>query len=84
MPEQTPVLREKAAEVVRLLVDKLSDLAAKGLEEVIRPELGRLLNNLANRLSELGRREEALQTAPQAAELYQQLARERPDVFCPR
>ena len=31
----------------------------------------------------LGRREEALQTAQQAAELYQQLARERPDAFRP-
>src|SRR5262249_26700409 len=34
MPEHTLVLREKAAEVAQLLVDKLSDLAAKKLEEV--------------------------------------------------
>ena len=36
-----------------------------------------------HRLSELGRREEALATAEQAAVLYRELARQRPDAFRP-
>ena len=39
------------------------------------------LNNLANRLSELGRREEALAAAQEAADLYRGLAAERPEAF---
>jgi tetratricopeptide (TPR) repeat protein len=39
------------------------------------------LNNLGNRLSDLGRDEEALATAKEAAGLYRRIARERPDAF---
>ena len=41
------------------------------------------LNNLANRLSYLGEREEALATAREAADLYRALAAQRPDAFRP-
>jgi hypothetical protein len=41
------------------------------------------LNNLANRLSALGRLEEALATATEAAGLHRDLARAQPDSFTP-
>ena len=41
------------------------------------------LNNLANRLSELGRREEALTAAQEAADLYRALALTLPEAFTP-
>jgi len=41
------------------------------------------LNNLAIRLSGLGRREEALDKAQEAVRLYEQLAKARPDAFLP-
>jgi tetratricopeptide (TPR) repeat protein len=41
------------------------------------------LNNLANILSELGRREEALDKAQEAVRIYEQLAKARPDAFLP-
>ena len=39
------------------------------------------LNNLANRLSNLGRREEALAASQETANLYRDLAAARPDAF---
>ncbi|MEO6195441.1 MAG: tetratricopeptide repeat protein [Thermoanaerobaculia bacterium] len=45
--------------------------------------LAQLLNNLSNRLSDLGRREEALAACEEAVELYRQLAAARPDAFRP-
>jgi tetratricopeptide (TPR) repeat protein len=41
------------------------------------------LNNLSNRLSDLGRREEALANSAEAVRIRRQLAEERPDVFLP-
>jgi tetratricopeptide (TPR) repeat protein len=41
------------------------------------------LNNLANMLSNLGRREEALARAQEAMDLYRALAAQRPDAFRP-
>jgi hypothetical protein len=41
------------------------------------------LNNLARRLSGLGRREEALAAADEAVRLYRALAAARPDAFTP-
>ena len=41
------------------------------------------LNNLANRLSEHGHREPALQAAQEAVDLYRELAAARPDAFKP-
>jgi tetratricopeptide (TPR) repeat protein len=47
------------------------------------PDLAMSLNNLAAGLSELGRREEALAAAQEAADLYRALAAARPDAFLP-
>ena len=41
------------------------------------------LNNLGNCLSELGRREEALEAAEEAVKIRRELAKSRPDVFLP-
>ena len=46
-------------------------------------DLAGSLNNVANSLSDLGRREEALAAAEEAVRLYQQLAQQRPDAFLP-
>jgi hypothetical protein len=39
------------------------------------------LNNLANRLRGLNRREEALAAAQEATDIYRRLAADRPDAF---
>jgi tetratricopeptide (TPR) repeat protein len=44
-------------------------------------DLALSLNNLANRLSDLGRREEALKVAEEAVGHYRALAEARPDAF---
>jgi hypothetical protein len=46
-------------------------------------DLALSLNNLANRLSDLGRREEALSAANEAVRLRRALAEARPDAFTP-
>jgi tetratricopeptide (TPR) repeat protein len=47
------------------------------------PDLARALHNLANHLSALGRREDALAAAEEACDLYAALAAARPDAFTP-
>ena len=73
LPEQTIALRELAATVTALLLETASDEAEKAV----------FLNNLAIRLSDLGRREEALNAAEKAVRIYRQLAQARPDAFLP-
>jgi tetratricopeptide (TPR) repeat protein len=81
MPEQTLVLSEKAVEVNQLLLERLKRLPEDS--EQTRSELARLSNNLSARLSNLGRREEALAQAQEAVRLCRQLAQARPDAFLP-
>ena len=45
--------------------------------------LAQLLNNQSNRLSDLGRREDALAAIEEAVDVYRELARARPDAFLP-
>ncbi len=47
------------------------------------PDLATSLSNLGIRLSDLGRREEALEAAKEAVEIRRHLAADRPDVFLP-
>jgi len=47
------------------------------------PDLAMSLNNLGNCLSDLGRREEALEPTEEAVEIYRQLAKSNPDAFMP-
>ena len=83
MPEQTMVLGEKALEVNELLAKRLAKLSKENANEAILREHGRLLNNLANRLSNVGRREEALEKAQQSVQISEQLAQARPDALLP-
>ena len=82
MALQTVELRPRAAEVTRLLYLRLKELLDHGREE-LKPEVARLANNLANRLSQLGRRAEALVPAQEATDLYRALVRRNPDAFEP-
>jgi tetratricopeptide (TPR) repeat protein len=47
------------------------------------PNLAHSLNNLSNRLSEVGRREEALAAVQEAVAAYRRLAEVTPDAFLP-
>jgi len=83
MPDQTLALREMAAEVDRLLLERIAIIDADQETETITSERAAILNNFANRLSDLGRREEALATAEEAVRIRRQLAAVRPDAFLP-
>ncbi|MEE1942660.1 tetratricopeptide repeat protein [Streptomyces sp. TRM 70361] len=47
------------------------------------PDFAMRLNNLSNRLGELGRREEALEAITEAVQTYRELTQEEPDTFLP-
>ena len=81
LPRQTTKLRESAARVTRQLYDQIR--AATDAAPYFRGELARVASNLAIRLSELGRREEALEPAEEAVEIYRSLAKQNPDAFRP-
>ena len=78
LPQHTLALRERAAEVYTLLA---ATLAGQAEDEDVKAERSRLLGNLGNRLSDLGRREEALEATAEALRIRRQLAAQRPDAF---
>ncbi len=88
-PTHTIVLREAAAAQTQRLARiwrALSESSDQLDEEAATFAKGRSagwLNNLANRLGDLGRREEALAAAQEAVKLYRTLAAARPDAFTP-
>ena len=82
MPEQTLALRELAAEVEQRIADKASLAGRDDADSLNLRAMS--LNNLANRLSALGRSEEALQAAQDAVDIRRNLAAQRFDVFRPR
>ncbi|WP_240496236.1 tetratricopeptide repeat protein, partial [Streptomyces torulosus] len=77
LPDSSLVLSEWAAGLSTALV-KHHDRHDPDL-----PKLATSLNNQANRLANLGRREEALTAITRAVETYQILAEQRPDAFLP-
>lgn len=79
LPEDTLELREIAAEVQQSVLDLARELD----EEARDPICAMALNNLSNRLSALGRREEALTASEEAVALRRSLADTRPDAFLP-
>ncbi len=81
-PNQTVALRELAA-VSTEIVYRHRRATWVEPDEDQQNELARLANNLGNRYSDLGRREEALQAAIEAVEIYRKLSAERPDAFLP-
>jgi tetratricopeptide (TPR) repeat protein len=56
---------------------------AKKNPDAFLPDLAMSLNNLGNALSALGQREDALEAAKQASDVYRQLAKKNPDAFLP-
>ncbi|WP_459864135.1 tetratricopeptide repeat protein [Endothiovibrio diazotrophicus] len=74
----TLALRELAEEATRQRLD-----AVGGEDEAALAEKAGHLNNASARLYDLGRREEALDAAREAAEIRRQLAEARPDAFRP-
>jgi Tetratricopeptide repeat len=81
LPEYTLALREIAERATERINFRLTELEASDPE--LSPLLAVSLNNLAIRLSELERNEEALAAAEKAVELYRRLAARRPDIFRP-
>lgn len=81
-PEQTVALRELAVEATG---KALAWVRATGLpdEKERRAQVARLANNLGNRLSDLGRWEDALLASTEATDTYRRLAAARPDAFLP-
>jgi tetratricopeptide (TPR) repeat protein len=82
LPHQTVELRLRAAAVTRHLYQRLKSAMENGRDE-LKPEVARLANNLGGRLSDAGRRAEALVPAQEAVELYRALVRQNPDAFQP-
>lgn len=79
LPEDTASLREVSLWVTRVLLES----TPVGDEPSLLAQRAMLLNNLGNRQSELGRREEALASTNEAVRLYHLLAAERPEAFLP-
>ncbi|HKZ55991.1 MAG TPA: toll/interleukin-1 receptor domain-containing protein [Anaerolineales bacterium] len=82
LPHETVSLRELAAEVTQQAIQHLESARDVDAEER-KSGRARLLNNLGVRLSELGRREEALFAAQEAVGVYRKLAEARPEAFLP-
>jgi len=83
LPEQTVVFRERAAGVQAAILQSLRTLREGSENHELTDALATSLNILANTLSKLGRREEALTTAQEAVELHRDLAAARPGAFRP-
>ncbi|QTR01275.1 tetratricopeptide repeat protein, partial [Saccharothrix algeriensis] len=75
-------LREQALEPAQRAVGIFSELAETNPDTHL-PNLAMSLNNLANRLAEVGRREQALEPAQRAVGIYSELAETNPDAYLP-
>jgi len=80
VPHPTVSLREVGLWATDRLLRKI---ASETPDEEALIESARLLNNLGLRLSDLGRREDALQATQQAVDIRRTLAQQRPDAFLP-
>ena len=86
LPNYTLSLRILASELTDRIVRLLRESSAAGTGESpveLRSLYAGWLNNLGNRLSDLGRREDALAAAQEAIDIHRRLAAERPDAFRP-
>jgi tetratricopeptide (TPR) repeat protein len=83
IPDTTVSMRKLAAWVNNTLVVMQSQEGTGRDQEHVLAERARRLNNLCVSLSELGRREEALASAEEAAGIYRRLSEKNPDAFLP-
>jgi tetratricopeptide (TPR) repeat protein len=81
LPAQTLVLREPSLRLTQALSDTVKNLAEASEDHDVIGLSAVFLNNLAIRLSGLGRREDALTTAAEAVHMHRALADARPDAF---
>jgi len=84
LPCNTLVLREKAVDIQTAVTDRLKTAPPPSDPDfriTHRLMIGRSLERLAKRLSDVGRRENALDAAQEAVEVYGNLAAEHPDAF---
>jgi tetratricopeptide (TPR) repeat protein len=81
LPAHTTILREPAAELTERLAVLFRQEAERTNDPIGWIRAAALLNNLANRLSDLGRREEALATADTGVRLYRALVAAHPDAL---
>ncbi|TDG29569.1 tetratricopeptide repeat protein [Paracraurococcus ruber] len=82
MPASTLELREAALAATEQAVATCRHLA-EARPDAFLPDLALSLNNLSNRLADLGRREAALAAIEEAVASYRHLAEARPDAFLP-
>ncbi|MEW6157308.1 MAG: tetratricopeptide repeat protein [Verrucomicrobiota bacterium] len=82
LPHETVELRGRAAQVTWHLYERLKSALEKGRDD-LSPEVARLASNLGVRLSDAGRRTEALGPAQEAVEIHRALARQNADAFQP-
>ena len=80
LPERSTGLAALAATLTSQAVDFHRGLAAAG-REAFTPDLAAALNNLAGRLADVGRREDALAAIEEAVALRRELAAARPEAF---
>ncbi|HEU0087848.1 MAG TPA: tetratricopeptide repeat protein [Pseudonocardiaceae bacterium] len=85
LPWQNIHLRRVSAQFTRRLLDRLNHVHGTGNTQAthVIAERGRLWNNLGIRLSDLGRREEALAASTEAVEIRRRLAGVNPAAFEP-
>ena len=83
LPEETLELRERAASLTETAVAAFRERLLRDENERDHASLANLLNNLSVRLSDLGRREDALAAIEEALAIQRDLAAARPDVFRP-
>ena len=86
LPHHTLILREKAADIQSAVTDRLKATPPPSDPDVriaYESMLGGSLKHLAIRLSDVGRRNDALDAGQEAVELYGKLAAEHPDAFMP-
>jgi hypothetical protein len=87
LPQNTIALRETAAALHLRIADIIRSVTERERRNEFGDQLQSIfalsLNSLGNRLSELGRREDARAAAQEANGIYRRLAAARPDAFLP-
>ena len=82
LPDSSFALMEHAARLAQKIAALLRHAVAAGEAHRL-PVLASALNNLANRLSEVGQRQEALGPAQEAVDICRELAAKAPDAYRP-
>jgi hypothetical protein len=83
LPEQTVVLSERAARANLRLLAHVRAPSHGVVDETNLPQLASVLNNLGNRLGNLGQWEASLEAAYEAVSICRKLAETRPDTSLP-